>query len=184
MSKSGKKASDDDEVEQLLRAAQDDMLLKLSVNSHMARASASAAIDPDLDRRFEALKKPQKPTKPAGSVKRPPKEADTGGSKAAGASAEGDDLFARFAALKNTIPTHRSNFPRDGSVAARVTKEEEEEEDEVEKLIKWATDAARLDPSPPSDDDDHNQSDDDDRSQDSDVDDDDGFGRGRKSKRK
>ncbi|KAL7110956.1 hypothetical protein ACP275_05G058600 [Erythranthe tilingii] len=64
MSNSGKKkAADDDEVEQLLRAAQDDMLLKLNLNSHMARGSSAAAIDPDLDRRFLALKKTPKPTK-------------------------------------------------------------------------------------------------------------------------
>lgn len=181
MSNLGKKLGDDDEVEQLLRAAQDDMLLKLNVNSHMARASASAAIDPDLDRRFLALKKP---TKSDGSVKRVPKEVD---SKAAVASPE-DDLFTRFAALKSSIPSHNSNIPMDGSTVA----EEDNDEDEVEKVIKWAIDAARLDPSRPSDnedDDDRDHSDptnDDDDSSGDDKEDDDGggVGRGKKSKRK
>lgn len=187
MSNLGKKPSDDDEVEQLLRAAQDDMLLKLNVNSHMARGSASAAIDPDLDRRFLALKKP---TKSDGSVKKVPKEVD---SKAADASPE-DDLFTRFAALKSSIPSHSgkeksSNIPMDGSAVA----EEDNDEDEVEKVIKWAIDAARLDPSPPSDnedDDDRDHSDDTDDDDDSsgddndDDDDGDGVGRGKKSKRK
>ncbi|KAK6146609.1 hypothetical protein DH2020_020478 [Rehmannia glutinosa] len=139
MSNSGKKTTDQDEVEQLLRAAQDDMLLKLNLNSHMARASASAAIDPDLDRRFQALKKPQKPAKVDDSMKKVPKRMDTGDNKVDGAAAD-DDLFARFAALKNSIPSHnrnehnKSDFPSEGSVNQQVT--EEESEDEVEKGAK------------------------------------------------
>ncbi|KAL0446642.1 UNVERIFIED_CONTAM: hypothetical protein Slati_1792100 [Sesamum latifolium] len=179
MSNPGKKATVDDEVEQLLRAAQDDVLLKLNVNSHMARASASAAIDPDFDRRFQALRKPQKPTKLDDSTKRPHTKVETGDSKD-GAAAE-DDLFARFAALKNSLPSYnknesRSNFPADVSVNEQAT--EEESEDEVDKVIKWAIDAARLDPSPPSDDDDDRSDEDDD------VDDDDGVKNGKKGKRK
>lgn len=174
MSNSGKKASDDDEVEQLLRAAHDDVLLKLSVNSHTARGSSAAAIDPDLDRRFQALKKPQKLTKHDDSMKKTPKEANIGGgglkppkeADAGASAAADDDLFTRFAALKNSIPSNSSNFTRD--------EEEEDEEDEVEKVIRWATDAARLDPSPPSDDDDDDDDDEDDH----------GVSRGKNSKRK
>ncbi|KAK4423302.1 hypothetical protein Salat_1913000 [Sesamum alatum] len=174
MSNPGKKTTDDDEVEQLLRAAQDDVLLKLNVDSHMARGSASAAIDPDLDRRFQALKKkPQRPTKLDDSTKRPPTKVDTGDSKVDGAPAEDDDLFARFAALKNSLPSYnknesKSNFPADEQAT------EEESEDEVDKVIKWAIDAARLDPSPSSDDDDRSESDDDD----------DGVENGKKGKKK
>ncbi|XP_057775201.1 uncharacterized protein LOC130994186 [Salvia miltiorrhiza] len=155
MNNLGKIASDDDEVEQLLRAAQDDVLLKLSVDSHTARGSGAAAIDPDLDRRFLALKKPQKLSKHDDSVKNPPKEAR---------KAADDDLLIRFAALKSSLPSNSSNFTKEEEAA------EEDEEDEVEKVIRWATDAARLDPSPPSDDDDD--------------DDDVGVSRGKKSKRK
>ncbi|KAI3453254.1 hypothetical protein Pfo_009917 [Paulownia fortunei] len=199
MSNSGKKTTEDDEVEQLLRAAQDDVLLKLNLNSHMARASASAAIDPDLDRRFQALKKPQKPTKVDDSMKRVPTKMDTGNNKVDGVVGE-DDLIARFAALKNSLSSYnrdenKSNFPSDASVNQQVT--EGESEDEVEKVIKWAMDAARLDPSPPSDDDDDNHGidddddndgiDDDDGSDDDDndgSDDDDGVDSGKKGKRK
>lgn len=133
-------------MEQLLRAAQDDVLLKLSINSHMSRA---AAINPDLDRRFQALKKPQKPT-----------QADNSTTKIDGAAAN-DDLISRFAALKSSLPSHsRTEKKSDESINQLVT-EEEEEDDEVEKVIKWAIDAARLDPSPPSDDDDDSQDEDD-----------------------
>ncbi|PIN08276.1 hypothetical protein CDL12_19150 [Handroanthus impetiginosus] len=166
MSNQGKRATDDDEVEQLLRAAQDDMILKLNLNSHMARASASAAIDPDLDRRFQALRKPQKPTKVENSTERAPTKMDNGDSKVDEATAA-DDLFARFTALKNSLPSYtrnenKSNFPGDASIDQLVT--EEQSDDEVEKVIKWAIDAARLDPSPPSDDED----DDDDNDNDND----------------
>ncbi|XP_010530062.1 PREDICTED: nucleolin [Tarenaya hassleriana] len=79
-----------------------------------------------------------------------------------------DDLMARFAALKASLPASSSSssssvsaIPRDGDGGGE--EEEEEEEDEVEKVIKWAMDAARLDPSPESDDeDDHNHRSDDD----------------------
>ncbi|KAL1568738.1 hypothetical protein AAHA92_00313 [Salvia divinorum] len=169
MSNLGKKATDDDDVEQLLREAHDDVLLKFSVNSHTARGSAAAAIDPDLDRRFQALKKPQKLTKKRDdSLKKTPKEAD--------APAADDDLYSRFAALKTSLPSNSSNFTRN-----EVVEEQEDDEDEVEKLIRWATDAARLDPSPPSEDDD---CEDDSSNDDDDDDEDDGASRGEKGKRK
>ncbi|KAL2233201.1 46 kDa FK506-binding nuclear protein [Sesamum indicum] len=183
MSNPGKKATVDDEVEQLLRAAQDDVLLKLNVNSHMARASASAAIDPDLDRRFQALRKSQKPTKLDDSTKRSPPKVERGDGKVDGAAAE-DDLFARFAALKNSLPSYNKNERKSpADVSGNELATEEESEDEVDKVIKWAIDSARLDPSPPSDDDDDD--DDNDRSdEDDDVDDDDGVKNGTKGKRK
>ncbi|KAL3850597.1 hypothetical protein ACJIZ3_012479 [Penstemon smallii] len=141
-----KTTNDEDEVEQLLRAAQDDMLLKLSLNSHMAHSSSSA-IDPDLDRRFLALKKPKQPSTTTSNHKI--NKIDIGG------AAEGDDLFARFTALKSSLPSHsRSNLDKDESDKQTEEDENNSEEDEVEKVIKWAIDAARLDPSSPSDDDD------------------------------
>ncbi|KAK3222545.1 hypothetical protein Dsin_009570 [Dipteronia sinensis] len=54
----GKKKSDkseEDEVDQLLQAAQDEMLLKLSVGSHIAHLSSNQ-LDSNLDRRYQALK--------------------------------------------------------------------------------------------------------------------------------
>ncbi|XP_047966441.1 nucleosome assembly protein 1;2 [Salvia hispanica] len=169
MSNLGKKATDDDDVEQLLREAHDDVLLKLSVNSHTARGTAATAIDPDLDRRFQALKKPQKLTKNRDdSLKKPPKEAD-----AASAVAEDDDLYSRFAALKTSIPSNSTNFTRNEVVEEQ---EDDDDDDEVEKLIRWATDAARLDPSPPSEDDDEDEDDSDEE--------DEGASRGKKGKRK
>ncbi|KAG6399119.1 hypothetical protein SASPL_140593 [Salvia splendens] len=165
MSNLGKKATDDDDVEQLLRQAHDDVLLKLSVNSHTARGSAAAAIDPDLDRRFQALKKPQKLTNNRDDSLN---KTATDRSKAASAVAEDDDLYSRFAALKTSLPSNSSNFTRND-----VVEEQEDDEDEVEKLIRWATDAARLDPSPPSEDDDEDDSDEDE-----------GASRGKKGKRK
>ncbi|OWM77107.1 hypothetical protein CDL15_Pgr013198 [Punica granatum] len=46
-----------DKVEQLLQAAHDDVLLKLFLNSHVAR-STSHSLDLDLSYRFQALKSP------------------------------------------------------------------------------------------------------------------------------
>ncbi|KAG8382610.1 hypothetical protein BUALT_Bualt05G0095400 [Buddleja alternifolia] len=170
MSNRGKKTTDDDDdVEQLLRAAQDDMLLKLSLNSHMARATSSAAIDPDLDRRLQALRKPQKRPQIHDSLKTNPTKLDTINNNKVDGAAAGDDLFARFAALKNSIPSYskiedKSDAPIN---PPEVREVEEESEDEVEKVIKWAIDAARLDPSPPSD----NEDDDNDGSEEDDDDD-------------
>ncbi|KAM7490786.1 hypothetical protein LguiA_033707 [Lonicera macranthoides] len=57
-----KTEKEEDEVEELLRAAEDSMLLKLSINSHMSRGSSSTIIDPDLDCRFQALRFKPNPT--------------------------------------------------------------------------------------------------------------------------
>ncbi|CAN0909007.1 hypothetical protein LINGRAHAP2_LOCUS25588 [Linum grandiflorum] len=68
--------------------------------------------------------------------------------------------MARFDALRGK---------KDGGAAAapivvfpspdRFVDDEADEEDEVEKIIRWAKDAARLDPSPPSDSDDSDDGD-------------------------
>ncbi|XP_003571492.2 uncharacterized protein LOC100836466 [Brachypodium distachyon] len=131
MSGGRKPAGEEAEVEALLRAAQDAVLLKLQANSHLVSSStasnlpppldsAPGALDDDLARRFEALK-----TRPPVPAKQP----------AAGM----DEAEARFAALK-------------GAPAAvgpeRVWLEDlgdGESEDEVEKVMRWAMDAARLD---------------------------------------
>ncbi|PHU25104.1 hypothetical protein BC332_03436 [Capsicum chinense] len=137
------KRTESEEVEDLLRAAEDDVFLKLSVNSHMARGSSAQFIDPDLDQRFQALK----------SKKITPKKSQDNQTPSA------DDLLTRFAALKSSLPSY-------SSASSSAVENEENDDDEVEKVIKWAIDAARLDPSPPSGTDD----DDDDISTDEDED--------------
>ena len=135
------------EVEQLLQAAQDELVLNLSINSHMSRVSPNY-IDSDLDRRFQALKK-------SGSSVVPQESSNNKELKAV----MGDDLSARFAVLKGSSSS--SSTPGVGVGPNNILSDDgdgdEDEEDEVEKLIRWAKDAARLDPSPPSDDDDHDE---------------------------
>ncbi|XP_061363903.1 uncharacterized protein LOC133307408 [Gastrolobium bilobum] len=135
-----------DEVEQLLQSAQDEIMLNLSLNSHIARASPSAEKDSDLDRRFHALKmKSDSPLLPPPLQDHELK------------SVLGEDLSARFAALK----AKSSSDPLTPTVATSnahtlydYEEESEDEEVQVQKLIEWAKDAARLNPSPPSSDDD------------------------------
>ncbi|KAK2353325.1 hypothetical protein QL285_090958 [Trifolium repens] len=146
-----KEKKEEDEVEQMLRAAQDEILLNLSINSHLSRPSPSSSsstipnpdpdLDLDLERRFQALKTKSKDQGPL-------------------------DLSSRFDALKN-----KSNQTGNAAVTipASETYEESDEEIQIQKLIEWAKDAARLDPSPPSpsvsdndDDDDGVDTDDDD----------------------
>ncbi|KAL8244572.1 hypothetical protein R6Q59_010830 [Mikania micrantha] len=160
----GKKQPDAiDEVEELLKFTEDDLLLKLTVNSHIKskskfdidlvpESSHSNAIDPDLDRRFQALR--SKPN-PKTNITTSDEDVDV------------DDLFARFAALKAPNTTPASNSTTEDM---RIVKDENEE-DEVQKIINWAIDAARLDPSPSSDIDDGD--DDNDNHEDEDEDDDD-----------
>ncbi|XP_028762042.1 uncharacterized protein LOC114720555 [Neltuma alba] len=137
-----------DEVEELLRAAQDELLLKLSLDSHIASsassvsasASSSLTLDADLERRFQALKS----SKSSVGIASEDRESKP---------ALGDDLFARFDVLKvNSNPSLKQTpaFPS-------AEEEDEDEDDQVEKLIQWAKDAARLDPSASSDDDDDEQ---------------------------
>jgi hypothetical protein len=159
-----KEKKEEDEVEQLLRAAQDEILLNLSINSHLSRPSPSSSsstipnpdpdLDLDLERRFQALKTKSKDQGPL-------------------------DLSTRFDALKN-----KSNHPVNttGTISASETYEESDEEDEevqIQKLIEWAKDAARLDPSPPSPS--VSDNDDDDVDADEDEDDDDEDDNNRKS---
>ncbi|KAL2461287.1 hypothetical protein Adt_44707 [Abeliophyllum distichum] len=156
--KSTQGRDEDDEVQQLLQAAQDDLLLKLSLNSHIARSSSGSSVDPDLERRFQALKyKPGNTSTAAVSTTgtidddRDPVKANVTNNIG---GFEEDDLFARYSALKNSIPSHnrKSNIEPSDIVSRQQEEESDDEEDEVEKVIKWAIDAARLDPSPPSDD--------------------------------
>ncbi|KAM0061421.1 hypothetical protein Hdeb2414_s0004g00135811 [Helianthus debilis subsp. tardiflorus] len=156
MSKSGKKKQPDaiDEVEELLKLTQDDLLLKLTVNSHTSSKfdfvpqSSNAIIDPDLDRRFQALRSKPKPKPKPETAAAPHAHAH----EDVDVDVDVDDLFARFAALKG---------PNATSTTEHINIEEADEEDEVQKIINWAVDAARLDPSPPSDDEDSDSDDDD-----------------------
>lgn len=178
-----------DEVEELLRAAQDETLLRLSIDTHTARGSSAQFIDPDLDRRFQTLKSRPKTSAIPNKSQKPAPTASSASDNVNGPKnvADGigeDDLFARFTALKGSLPSYSSSA---GSVndPGRVkleNGEEEDEDDEVEKLMKWAIDAARLDPSPPSDTDDDDDDDVHDDSDEEDEDSDDGDKR--KTKRK
>lgn len=173
----GKKAADkskklssnaeEKQVEELLQAAQDEMLLKLSLNSHMSRVPP-AYLDSDLHRRFQALKsRPSLPPSRSQSQPQRSVEAATTSSTppppSLGASVEdgesqallGDELSVRFAALKGSLFSTSSS-----STPTIVIPEDDEDEDEVEKLIRWAKDAARLDPSLPSDDEEDEDDDD------------------------
>ncbi|KAK7308334.1 hypothetical protein VNO77_41936 [Canavalia gladiata] len=149
-SKSKRKTEEEkreDEVEKMLQAAHDEVLLNLSLNSHIAHASPSAEklkdhdsdllldldLDLDLQRRFQALK-----TKSNSSPLQPQQDRELE-----------NDLSARFSALKA-----KSSSVGPTTVSASNYYDEEESEDEetqVQKLIEWAKDAARLDPSSPSD---------------------------------
>ncbi|CAI9769697.1 unnamed protein product [Fraxinus pennsylvanica] len=136
---------EDDEVQQLLRAAQDDLLLKLSVDSHMARASSSSrtSMDPDLERRFESLKSKPKNTSTAAvstitAIDDDKDQVKVNITNNIGGFEE-DDLFARFTALKNSIPSHNRKNDIDSSevVSSQQEEENDDEEDEVEKNGWW-----------------------------------------------
>ncbi|KAF5737954.1 transcription initiation factor TFIID subunit 11 isoform X3 [Tripterygium wilfordii] len=153
-----KTTGDEEEVEQLLRAAQDELLLKLSVDSHMSRVSPDY-LDSDLDSRFEALrsrpsrsksKSRSKSTSQAVSSKPKPQQEQQQQQQSE------DDLFARFSALKASLPSSSTVGVPPGSDGIG-----DDNEDEVDKVIRWAIDAARLDPSLPSDDDNCESNDDD-----------------------
>ncbi|XP_062107975.1 uncharacterized protein LOC133818889 [Humulus lupulus] len=161
------------EVDELLKAVQDDMLLNLSLNSHLARVSPNY-IDSDLDTRFRALKStPSKSThtKPSptsyATADPPPQLPNQTLDPQPDPELKavlGDDLSARFAKLRASL-SQSPAAPISGSGGGGPNtsmesfdedeEEDEDEDDEVEKLIRWAKDAARLDPSPPSDEDDY-----------------------------
>lgn len=143
------KRRETDEVDELLQAAQDDMLLSLSVDSHISRLSV---VDADVDRRFQALK--LKTGAEAGAASKS-KSSSSSNSNSNSIQVDeelkavlGDDLSTRFAALKASS----SSSAIIAASASLHDADADDEDDEVEKLIRWAKDAARLDPSPPSDD--------------------------------
>lgn len=135
-----------DEVEELLRAAQDELLLNISLDSHIASSSSSTLsppssdvnFDDDLDRRFQALKSKSKSVAIASEV--PPSKS---------ALVDDNSIFSRFDALKLKSNPSLKN---EGPTVSTEEEESEDEDDQVEKLIQWAKDAARLDPSTSSDD--------------------------------
>lgn len=156
MEQSRKKAAEkNDEVEELLQAAQDELLLKLSLDSHMSRLPPDY-LSSDLDRRFQALKsRPSAPPNPSSHSLSPPQNSQ----KSTTSSVDQEDLSSRFAALKGS-----QGIPADPKLLSSAdgdddADDEEDEEDEVEKLIQWAKDAARLEPSPSSDDEDEDDDD-------------------------
>lgn len=173
MKRRTKKETERDDVEELLQAAQDDMLLKLSLNSHLSRGVSLD--DADIGRRFEALKMKTVITGAAPGAGAGPAAAASSVSKSKSNSIQvdeelkevlGDDLSTRFATLKASIPMPSSDAAvRSSASSYYEIDNDNDDEDEVEKLMRWAKDAARLDPSPPSDDDDDqdkSESDDDD----------------------
>ncbi|XXG67047.1 hypothetical protein AAC387_Pa06g0481 [Persea americana] len=168
----------DSEVEELLRAAEDDMLLNLSINSHTSRSNP---FDADLARRFEALKLP-KPSSSSNITKspKPNKEEEEERQVTTGSISSlqvdenlktilGSDLSARFAALRKGSSSSSSSilskdFQGHSGKSNDYDDDGDEDDDdevdgdgvskkEVDKLIQWAMDAARLDPSISSDDD-------------------------------
>ncbi|XP_057527217.1 uncharacterized protein LOC130806231 isoform X1 [Amaranthus tricolor] len=173
-----------DEVEELLRAAEDANLLKLNLNSHTVHASPSD-LHPELEQRFRYLKSGSKSKAKQESMT---KQMAPSESAKVEKEVEEDDLLARFAALKASLPKPSSSISSsfvgmeisgtsvgdmraDGSSGSKAeSHDEDEDEDEVEKVIKWAMDAARLDPSPSSDDEDNTKDDNFDDSETSDED--------------
>lgn len=137
--------SKDEEVNELLRAAEDEMLVRLSINSHISHFS-------NLERRFQALKSSSSPSSSS------QRSANTGSkpqvqSTPTPPDGKENDIWARFAALKGTVSTTKRYADSDrGSSSNRKDygKDNKDDDDEVEKVIKWAMDAARLDPSSPS----------------------------------
>lgn len=189
MKKNNSKSDQSNEVEKLLEAAHDEMLLKLSVDSHIASISSNY-LDADLDRRFQALRSRPSVPRQSKSQSATPSQSQTRRNVSVDdelKSSVGDDLSARFAALKASSSSSSANDDNkyDGvDVGPKIPDGDVDDgEDEVEKIIRWAKDAARLDPSPPSDDDDGKDSDRDTDS-DSDSDDDEEQPQRNKSRRK
>ncbi|XP_068635009.1 uncharacterized protein [Aristolochia californica] len=176
-----------DEVDALVEAAEELVLLNLKTDSHIARRRDSSSIDPDLTRRFDSLKvcPSAAPAKvPSPRVLKKDEAAVTSKQNEAPpmpvlkkdeSSKEdeemnrilGDDLAARFAALKGSSSSSASlnlgkftdsmmqrKYGFDGDDSDDEDDDVDEEgisKKEVEKMMQWAADAARLDPSPSSD---------------------------------
>ncbi|PKI51258.1 hypothetical protein CRG98_028353 [Punica granatum] len=87
-----------DEEKQLLQGAHDDVLLKLFLNSHVAR-SASHSLDPDLSRHFQALKSlPPAPSLSRPKPSPPPPQVDNELK-----AVLSNDLSTRFATLRSSL---------------------------------------------------------------------------------
>uniref|UniRef100_A0A0E0LR88 Uncharacterized protein n=1 Tax=Oryza punctata TaxID=4537 RepID=A0A0E0LR88_ORYPU len=144
---------DEAEVEALLRAAQDAVMLKLQANSHLVSslssvtapnlppsldpAAAADPLDADLARRFDALRS-HRPPDPK------PKQPDAPSAAAAAGAGGMDELEARFAALKGAAPAGPEKETR-MRLDDLGGESDEDEDDEVDKVMRWAMDAARLD---------------------------------------
>ncbi|KAJ6421416.1 hypothetical protein OIU84_028734 [Salix udensis] len=129
--------NEDDPVDQLLQSAQDELLLKLSVDSQFLTCLVSLPITSSLiltvDSKPSNPDPPQPPFNPRPASPNP----DRLNSKSQD-DVDPDDLFARFAAIKAP-----NNTTSNSIVSCH--------EDEIEKIIRWARDSARLDNSPLSD---------------------------------
>ncbi|KAH7683433.1 hypothetical protein IHE45_05G182800 [Dioscorea alata] len=149
-----KKKDGDADVDELLRQTEDDLLLKLSVNAHTV---SDSSLDSDLARRFQALKSPTAlapiSSKPREGKGKPENEEDADRRRILG-----DDLSARFAALKG-CSSEANQSPSQSKTMMEIGGSDAED-DEVEKVMRWAIDAARLDPSKGDKDDDDDDDDD------------------------
>lgn len=152
----GLPAAEAPEVEEMLRAAEDEVLMGLHVGSH---TMSSSSLDLDLARRFEALKTPSFRTSKAKQPIAPPhlsaprsKRSETNDQSSSDVMT--DDLMTRFAALKG--PSSKPQPMTDPILYRDDSTDDEQNENndggdkvskkEVEKVILWAMDAARLDP--------------------------------------
>ncbi|GAB4851969.1 hypothetical protein Ancab_016160 [Ancistrocladus abbreviatus] len=184
-----------DEVEEMLREAEDAVMLKLNINSHLAHVCTSD-LHPDLDRRFQALKSGSAPSKKPYASKTISSETGKMEQYVVLKEDEEQDLFARFAALKASTP--KPSFAGSSLPSVRYNQEHGSDQvnkliadsntftecqygnndNEVQKVIMWAMDAARFDPSPSSDEEDCGDNHDEDS--DSGVDDDDNHKKGKR----
>lgn len=131
-----------DEVEEMLRAAEDDLLLNLTRNTHathkqiqhrqISSSTSVSVLDSDLDRRFEALKSTRTtPTLPS-------------------ASSSEINIDTRFEALKGAHARSPTTTTTTTSSSVRIEEnpigrvEEGKSKNEVEEILQWALDSVRL----------------------------------------
>ncbi|MQL88865.1 hypothetical protein Taro_021437, partial [Colocasia esculenta] len=172
------------DVEELLCVAQNNLLLKLNVDMHTTTTSSS--LDPDLSRRFDALRSHCPPPLPK---RESPSDGpsnllsgEQGGATAAGTSdaveekEEGEVRARKTRRARSSETTLRPGFPpsrtRIFPISLLIPKEVDDDNDgedhdrdesddggdrvpkkEVEKLMRWAMDAACLDVVPTNNDD-------------------------------